>query len=64
MSKSNKLQDWYHNNITKGQRILLWLVVVFIAFVGLIIASDISTIGLLLFSPIVFLVYLALGSKV
>lgn len=63
MSKLNMLQDWYHNNVTRGQRILLWVVVVFLAFIGLIIVDQITPIGLMLFIPLVFLMYLALGSK-
>lgn len=63
MPKSNRLQSWYHHNITKGQKILLWIVAVFLIFLGLAAISEEIFIGFILFLPLAFLVYLALGSK-
>ena len=50
MAKSNRLQSWYHDSITVGQRRLLWIVS------GLLIL--VFGVGLI---PLAFLMYLHLG---
>ena len=48
------LENWYHT-ITKGQRIVVWIISIFIALVGVAIIADVPVncyVGLSLFIPL------------